>query len=222
MSTYQMKKIISFALILSFFSISVWASKASLQQIETQYKNLKSWQATFEQTSYIEVLDQNLSKQGRIFAVRPDKIRIEYESTPKKTYITNGKKLWVYQNATNSAEEFHNPETLISKEALSFLSGLSRLSENFTLIENLKEAKGFFKITDKTLKKVGLIPKGPSNILRLTLGIDPDTLKLREAVLYNSSGNVTHYKFSKVEFDKVDLSRVKFNIDKGVKVTKHK
>lgn len=194
------------------------------QAIESRYQSLSSWEADFTQTSYIEVLSQNLTKTGRIQVVRPDKLRIDYQSEPEKTYIVNGKMLWVYQPSTQSAQEFKDVQSLISKEALSFLSGLAHLTDLFEVMSDLKEPEQYLKIQDAKLKKITLIPKDPdSAILRLTLGVESKTLTLKEAVVFNASGNVTHYKFDHIKFD-THISDKAFVLPENekIKITKGK
>lgn len=189
-----------------------------LSDLQTRYQNLKSWQADFEQKSRIEVLDQTLNKRGSIKVVRPDSMRIAYETEPRKIYLFKDKTLLVYQPETQSAQKFKNPDKLISREALSFLSGLDGIAGLFEVIADLKEAEGYFKIEDPKLKIIGLIPKDEnSQLLRLTLGIDPKTLTLKEAVLFNASGNVSHYRFSAVEFDK-KIGEDDFELPKNEKI----
>jgi len=217
-----MKK--TFLILFVFLSLG-FASMASakeqnkiLSDLEARYQNIKSWQADFEQKSRIEVLDQTLTKRGSIKVVRPNSMRIEYETEPRKIYLFKDKMLLVYQPETESAQKFKAPDKLIGREALSFLSGLNDISNLFEVIVDLKEAEGFFKIEDPRLKIVGLVPKDEnSQLLRLTLGIDPKTLTLQEAVLFNASGNVSHYRFSNVEFDK-QIDETNFALPKNEKI----
>lgn len=189
-----------------------------LSDLEVRYQNLKSWQSDFEQKSRIEVLDQTLTKHGNIKVVRPDKMRIEYETEPRKIYLFSNKMLLVYQPETKSAQKFKTPDKLIGREALSFLSGLDGISTLFEVIPDLKEAKGFFKIENPELKIISLIPKDEnSQLLRLTLGINPKTLTLQEAVLFNASGNFSHYQFNDVEFDK-QIDAANFELPKNEKI----
>lgn len=173
-----------------------------LVAVEKAYQKSQSWRADFVQTTFVEMLGQTLSKNGFIVAARPDKLHVEYTTDPKKVYVTNGMILWVYQTVGTEAHEFEDPKSIISQEALSFLGGLSRASEIFDVIDDLKEPDNYLKIQDKNLKKLFLVPKDEeSSILKITLGIDAKTSVLKEAVLFNATGNVTHYVFNKIEFD---------------------
>lgn len=180
-------------LIIYLLFTPVWAQASLATAVENHYKTLNSWRADFIQTTFIEVLNDNIQKKGSIAVLRPDKILIQYYD-PKKIYVSDGKKLWIY-NDDLTAWEFNKPKKIISEEALSFLSGLKDLSTLFDVLENLDEAEGFFKIENTGLKKLFLIPKDKSaTVLKITLGIDTQN-QVKEAVLFNASGNVSHYEF---------------------------
>lgn len=185
-----MKKML---LILWLFFTPTLGHAALASSVESHYKTLNSWRANFIQTTFIEVLNDNIQKQGAISVLRPDKIHIEY-TNPKKVYVSDGKKLWIYSDDA-TAWEFNRPKKIISEEALSFLSGLKELSTLFDVMEDLDETKGYFKINDTQLKKLFLIPKDKNaDILKIALGIDAQN-HVKEAVLFNVSGNISHYEF---------------------------
>lgn len=191
-----------FVLALLLAAPALPASAGLVQDIENHYQKHQSWQAGFSQTTFIEMLNQNLTRQGTILAARPGKLRVEYLTDPKKIYLSDGKKLWVYKEDEDTAAQFDNLGQVVHKEALSFLSGLENLSQIFDVLEGLKEAASTLKIKDKGLKRVTLVPKNvDSGLLHLTLGVDPKSLEVREAVLFNASGNVSHYTFEKIQFD---------------------
>jgi outer membrane lipoprotein-sorting protein len=179
----------------------LWAADLA-SEVEARYAKALSWGADFSQSTHIEVLAQDLTKLAHIDVQRPGQLRIEYLSDPKKIYVSDGETLWVYKNADTTAWEFDEPSKVLSREALSFLSGFQNLTELFDVVPGLKEAEGFKMIQDKTLKQLALVPKAEeSGILKLTLGVDAKTRTVKEAVLFNASGNVTHYVFSKIQFD---------------------
>lgn len=186
-----------FIFVLVLFSPGVHANE-TLLRIESQYEKMSSWQVEFVQTSFIESLGQDLVKKGRIAALRPKLLRIDYLTDPQKSYIYNGEKLWIHYKSTNEAEEYRKANRVLSEEALSFLGGFRRITELFAVIHDLNEPDNTLTIRNKSLNRVALLPKNrDSDILRLTLGIDKKSGTIREAVLYNASGNTTHYSFEK-------------------------
>lgn len=194
-------------------------SKASLvEKIENRYKDLKSWQTNFKQKTFIEPLDQTLEKEGSIIGRTPNQLRINYQTQPQKDYIYNGKNLWIFQKFNNSVIEYKNADQIISKEALSFLNGLHNLTELFNVIKNMKQPKGYYKIKGRNLEKISLVPKDQeSPILRITLGIDKEKLNIKEAIIFNISGNVTHYSFSDLTLAK-NINKNSFQKPNGKKI----
>jgi len=204
-------------LLLFFVCLSENAFADLAADVENRYNSLKSWSADFDQTTFVEMLNLKLSKKGKIYVARPNQLRIEYTTKPSKIYVSNGKKLWIYKNSDNTAWQFNKPKKVISKEAWSFLSGLKDLSSIFDIIEDLNEPKGSLRIKNKRLKKLFLIPKNKgASVLKITLGVDPKNLIVKEAVLFNSSGNTTHYVFKNICFDK-NLSSQLFVLPKEPK-----
>lgn len=211
-----MKKCPAILLILSLLFCNVVSADSTAKLVQQKYDSIKTWKATFTQTTFVEMLKQTLTKTGEIAVKRPEKLHIKYTSTPNKIYVSDGKKLWVYKESENTAWQFDKLNRMISQEALSFLSGLNRLQELFEIMPDLKEPEGYLKIKNKSLKKIGLVPKNQDSLLRITLGIDAKTLLIREAVLFNTSGNVTHYQFADVNVD-VEISDDYFTLPKKPK-----
>lgn len=168
------------------------------QNLEAHYAGLTAWSADFEQTTYIEMLDQKAVKTGKIAVRRQGKVRVEYVTEPSKIYACNGKKLWVYKETEDMAWQFDKPKDVMSAEAWSFLSGLSNMSQLFNVSEVSAEPDGPLVIINKKLKKIYLTPKQQDAVQKIIVGIDAGTLTIQEAVLYNTSGNITHYLFKDV------------------------
>lgn len=183
-------------LIIFFFFIPALSQASLATSVENHYKTLNSWRADFIQTTFIEILNDNIQKKGSIAVSRPNKIHIEYKD-PKKVYVSDGKKLWIYKDDL-TAWEFNQAGKIISEEALSFLSGLKNLSILFDVMEKSDEPSG---IKNRQLKKLSLVPKNKNAaMLKITLGIDSQN-QVKEAVLFNISGNVSHYEFQNTALD---------------------
>lgn len=193
-----LKKTTLIFLVSFFFITKVLAADDFIAQLQAKYSSLVSWTADFEQTTLVEMLNQTLVKQGKITVARPDKIRIEYLSTPEKIYLSNGIKLWVYKPSETTAWQFDHPQAIISQEALSFLGGLNDMATLFKIQPATPPAQGGLTITDVSLRQIDLVPYQQDAVQKITLGVDPKTFVVTEALLYNTSGNVTHYKFSNI------------------------
>ena len=204
--------------ILGLFGEPLLGSHDPLHKIEKTYQDLAAWETPFEQTSHIQTLDQNFSKKGLISVNLPNRLRIAYLSEPRKIYIYNGKILWIYNQDFGEVQEFRNPHQILSAEALSFLGGFHNLSDFFEEIKNSRELTSPFQIKEKGLKQITLAPKDEeSPILQLVLGIDPQSFLVKEAILANVSGNITHYRFEDTKSKKI-LDPELFTLPKSAKV----
>lgn len=199
-----MKKTAVKSLGLFLFLFMAWPVQADFaKQVEQKYDALASWSATFVQTTYIEMLKETVEKSGLLKVKRPNGLHIAYHHKGgDKIYASDGKDLYIYKTDDTIAYRFKKPKKVISKEALSFLSGLKNLSTLFDVLDDLNEHEDTLKIKDRSLKKLFLVPREPgASVLRITLGIDAKDMSLKEAVLYNASGNITHYAFSDFQFN---------------------
>lgn len=200
-----------------FFGFS--ANASLLDQIEAKSGSLKAWEADFQQVTEVDLLGQSLTKTGTIQSLRPDSFRIHYVTAPVKTYLYNGKKLWVHQHKSESVIEYREPKNWISSEALSFLSGMQQLSTLFTEIE-LNEAPDY-AFQKKSLKPLALVPLQPGgSIMYLVLGVN-STHDIEEAFLWTPSGNRSHYVFSNIKTNpKLDSKLFSWKKKRGIKVIK--
>lgn len=196
---------------------NTFAKQANLlEKVEAASESQQSWQADFEQITTVEALGENLHKTGTIAAAKPKQFNITYTSEPQKTYIYNGKKLWLHQVQSQSVINFKNPENLISSEALSFLSGLEKLSALFREAENADIPS--FQFQNKKLTPLKLSPlQDNGSIQFLVLGLD-SKLNTEEAFLLTPSGNSTHYIFKNhVKNPTLDKSLFTWTKQQGIK-----
>ena len=187
-----------------------------LEKVEAASQAMQSWQADFEQITTIEALGENLHKTGTIAAAKPKQFNITYNSEPQKTYLYNGKNLWLHQVQSQSVISFKNPENLISSEALSFLSGLEKLSTLFTEAETNDVPA--FQFHNKKLTALKLMPlQDNGSIQFLVLGLD-SKFNTEEAFLWTPSGNSTHYIFKNyVKNPTLDKSLFTWTKQHGIK-----
>lgn len=195
---------------------SVAKQNSLLEKVEAASESQQSWQADFEQITTVEALGERLHKTGTIAAAKPKQFNITYTSDPQKTYIYNGKKLWLHQVQSQSVINFKNPENLISSEALSFLSGLEKLSTLFREAESADVPA--FQFQNKKLTTLTLTPlQDNGSIQFLVLGLD-SKLITQEAFLWTPSGNSTHYIFKNhVKNPTLDNSLFTWTKQQGIK-----
>jgi len=181
-------------------------------RIEQAYQSAKSLRAEFEQKTFVAVLDREQTRHGTLQFAK-DRFRVDYTTPQKQSYIFNGETLWIYSPEYKEVELFEQAQRRISREALSFLSGLGHLRKQFriTKIERYNNAI-----------HLHLVPKATDALFRkLELSFAHDSLKIEEAILWPQQGNRSHYYFSGLITDQEpDKKQFSFTPPKGTKVVR--
>jgi outer membrane lipoprotein carrier protein len=122
------------------------------------------------------------------------KMRWDYKSPAPQQIVSDGTSLWVYTPELNQVNKGNAPKALAGP-AGSFLSGLGKLREEFT-VRFLNPASP----RDGTGRPVlDLTPKQPTPLLtRLVITVDPKDYVVRQAVLYDQFQNTVTMSFNKV------------------------
>ena len=141
--------------------------------------------AEFSQTAFNKSLNQSIPAQGTVYLKKGGKLRWEYSDPTPQEIVSDGKTLWVYTPTLSQVNVGPAPEAL-SGPAGSFLSGLGRLREHFT-VRFLNPAEPRDKDGNITLD---LTPKQPlPTMSRLVLAVDPRSWEARRAVTYDQFEN---------------------------------
>lgn len=101
-----MKKIVFITFLLSFFLINpALAQKATQAQVKQQISQaaskLKSMQCDFVQTKHLKMLNDKVVSKGKMYYQQSDKLRWEYVSPYKYTFILNGSKVQLKNSKRN-------------------------------------------------------------------------------------------------------------------------
>lgn len=170
--------------------------------LQKTYQKHKHWQTQFHQSTFVELLGRQVERKGSMMIQKPGKLRVEYFGEGARIYTSDGKKLWVYSPEEMQVEIFSKISKIVAKEALAFLGGLGEISNEFVVAAVMDDdEKALFK--SKKLKLLSLYPINEKSFLqKIVLGVDPSGYIVREMTLTNESGNVTHYIFEDVQFDR--------------------
>lgn len=172
-----------------------------VDKLQNTYQQINDWQAEFDQSTFVELVEKEIHKKGTIALKKSGKIKIQYQEEFGKLYISDGKKFWVYTPGDSQVIVYSKISKILASEALTFLQGLGHIENEFQIvlmdINQLDEAM----MVEKNLKIIELIPKDPESILqKIILGID-SSYKVKEMTLFNESGNKTHYVFKNIRFN---------------------
>jgi chaperone LolA len=187
----------------------IWAASDLLKNIEAHYKQTEHLQADFIQSTYIELLDREKVRKGKLSLSR-NRFRVTYVKPEKQEYIYNGKTLWIYSPEHKEVEIYEEANAQLSREALSFLSGLGTLRDSFTVK---------IKSETKQQSQLELTPKSKTSRFRqLELTLDPESYLIKEVTLWPKQGNRSHYLFNHFQ-EKQELAAKIFEFKIPKKVT---
>jgi outer membrane lipoprotein carrier protein len=185
-------------LLLLFLVLPALASAQSLDEVvngvEATYGKITDLRAEFTQTARNKSLGQDIKAEGVVLLKKGGKMRWDYKSPAPQQIVSDGTSLWVYTPELNQVNKGDAP-TALAGPAGSFLSGLGKLREEFT-VRFLNPASP----RDGAGRPVlDLTPKQPTPLLtRLVLSVDPKDHIVRQAVLYDQFQNTVTMSFSKV------------------------
>ncbi|MBF0491907.1 MAG: outer membrane lipoprotein carrier protein LolA [Deltaproteobacteria bacterium] len=225
MSYFPTKKICF--LFLLFFLILPYGLRASsleqsIQQIQATYEKATDVSSEFTQKIQVQSIGREIEKAGKTFFKKPGKFKVSYDGEEGRDYISNGKKLWVYDKGDTQVNVYGVSAKTIPEEALSFLGGLGNLRAQFRVSAVTQEEQARLNVKDD-LDWLLLIPKNEQSKLdELILGFDKKSHLVSEAFLKNESGNTSHYFFKNVKTNSGIAEEVfEFKSVKGVKEIKH-
>jgi outer membrane lipoprotein carrier protein len=165
--------------------------------LEGTYGRITDLKADFTQVSHNKSLGQDIKADGTVLLKKGGKMRWDYKSPSPQQIVSDGTSLWVYTPELNQVNKGNAPKALAGP-AGSFLSGLGKLREEFT-VRFLNPASP----RDGAGRPVlDLTPKQPTPLLtRLVLTVDPKDYVVRQAVLYDQFQNTVTMTFNKVQIN---------------------
>ncbi len=181
------------------FSIIVphtaWAGGLT-KKISTIESANQAWtdiSAIFKQSTHVALLDKKIVKGGTLRLKKGGKLHIAYSGKGDKTYISDGSTIWIFVRGDDaSLQTYAASKDNMPKEALSFLSGFGKLRKEFKISPSDK----FGKVGNSI--PLHLIPKRKSMHYKSLDALFGDDGLLKELIINNVSGNISHYRFSKI------------------------
>jgi len=195
--------------------------------VQSFYDQTKTLQAEFEQTRYTRLYDRYDRAKGQVVFKKPGMMRWDYAQPNGQVFVSNGKKLLIYQPPEEGEKGGQLIERSLDQDqlpsAFSFLIGSGNLEKDFEvrLLEhdNEKFQNGYV---------LQLIPRRPTpNYEQLvfyvrTLTTDGKRAGIVQRVLIiDSAGNRNRFDFSKIKFNRdVPDKRFSYRPPKGTQKVK--
>lgn len=180
----------------------------SLESLQRFFADVKRYTAFFNQTVFDETGKPVQEAKGRLWIERPNKFRWNYEAPAKQQIVSDGERLWVYDEDLRQVTVRSLQQGLLDTPAM-LLAGKGRVEDQF----DVKDMG-----TQNGLEWAELLPKRKdTGIEAVRLGFERGRLKAIELV--DSLGQTTRYMLhSGLENQPIDPSRFTFTPPPGVDV----
>jgi len=176
--------------------------------VQTFYDQTKTLQAEFEQTRYTRLYDRYDRATGKVAFKKPGLMRWDYAKPNGQVFVSNGKKLLIYQPPEEGEKRGQLIERALGDDqlpsAFSFLTGGGDLDKDFE-VRLLEHSNDNFK--DGYVLQ--LIPRKPTpNYEQLVFYVRALTSEGKRAgvvqrvLIIDSAGNRNRFDFSKIRFNR--------------------
>lgn len=197
------------AVFLGAWTVAVWsAAPTAFESLTRFFEQAQSYTARFEQVMVDETNREITRSSGRVWIERPGKFRWSYNAPYKQEIVTDGKTLWVYDEALKQVTVRAMNATLAEGPAM-LLAGRGRIEDQFTIVD--VGDGGRFQWAELTPKKKD------TGIERIRVGFEQGRLRKIETI--DGFGQTTRYAFTDaMENIKIASARFEFTPPTGVDV----
>jgi len=173
------------------------AASVTVDKMQALYNKNRDFKGKFKQVFTDSLYNRKRTSYGYLWVKKHGRMRWDYSYPERKSFISDGKILWVYEPEDKQA--FKNPlSTKTLSTGLTFLLGSGSLKAEFN----------FAYVKDKKLLLGGpnhlvlkLTPKKPTSQYKfLVLAVRPTDFAVEESMVV-SRNNSNHFVFTNLKFD---------------------
>jgi outer membrane lipoprotein carrier protein len=166
-------------------------AKVAVARLEKTLASLTSFQADFDQSSFLASMARPLREKGRLLVQKPDMMRWEYEGADPKTYVYKAGLFLQFIPEDNQLIRQRVPEEQSPSDIRGLLTGKARLAEGFEIEDSPFPGAAPGAVQAK------LTPKEENETQYLLLEIDSADWMVRRVIRFDWMGNKTEYAFSR-------------------------
>ena len=167
---------------------------AVASDLQRKYDRVTDFSADFVHSYRGGILKQQATERGRMLVKKPGKMRWEYTTPEKKTFVSDGHKIYSYIPQDKQVMVGTMPRGEQAPTPALFLTGKGDITRDFTAVfDKVAEAQPgslALKLTPKRRE-----PEYES----LTLVVDPKTLMLQMLITVDAQGGRSAFTFSNLK-----------------------
>jgi outer membrane lipoprotein carrier protein len=186
--------------------------KQVVAKMQAFYEKAADLKGKFKQVYTDSLYNRKRTSYGYLYVKKPGMMRWNYVKPERKSFIADGKVLWVWEPEDKQA--FRNPlSTDTLSTGLTFLIGKGDLTKEFKVAYSSEKLGG---PDDLVLK---LTPKKPTGQYEhLLLAVKPDDHSVGESMVV-SRHNTNHFIFTKLRVNtRLSRNRFRFRPPAGTRV----
>ena len=184
-----------FVIIFSFFLLGAKVDKF-VKKIQKRYDKIENFVADFSQENYIKSMERRSHFYGKVYFSNDNKIRWDYLKPTKDQFISNGKKVWYYNEKERQVFVGRTSRFFGSNVAFLFLTGMKKIRDIF----NIEEEKS--SPLSKELLKLKLIPKKKDQRINFIIAdVDKQTFLINRLEIHDNMDNLIIVKFSNIKLN---------------------
>ena len=199
--------------ILGFYcpALAINSEQTIFNAIQENYQSVRTFQAGFEQKSFVKMINRTEIAQGNVQIKKPGKMKWVYNDPDPQVLISNQKNLWLYSLEDKQATKMPVESVYSSNTPALFLAGEGILTNIFNVTE---------VITGKNIYTVTLSPKeAKSDLNRLILRANKNNYQIIGVTVYDDLGNKTQIKFKNIRInEQIAESTFDFRVPAGVEI----
>jgi outer membrane lipoprotein carrier protein len=179
------------------------SDQQALDAIQSHYEKILTFEADFSQKSYVRMMNQTQSVEGKVKIKKPGKMRWVYGAPEKQILISNENTLWLYVPEEEQATKVPVESIYSSNTPALFLAGKGKLTQAFN-VESVSQEKQHIIVT--------LIPKSAEHgLARLVLLADKKNYQITGSTVYDKLGNKTSILFNRIRVNQ-EISEDQFQL----------
>jgi outer membrane lipoprotein carrier protein len=190
---------------------------AVAKSVQQRYAGIKDFSADFVHVYRGGALRKQATERGTVAVKKPGKMRWEYSAPEKKTFVSDGVKIYSYIPQDRQVIVSSVPQGDDATTAVMFLAGKGDVSRDFTASYPQSLPAG---IAPTGTVALNLVPKrAERDYDRLILFVDPATFRIRALTTNDRQGGESTFTFSNMKENQGLADKdFAFRIPRGVDV----
>lgn len=160
---------------------------AALKGLQKVYGANKDFSASFEQKLFNRIMRREDTSTGTIRFLKPNRVRWDYLSPHKKSFIVNSTTLWIYQESDKQAQINRCFSEDLLSASLAFLINPAGLDRDFSIVQ-LGNIDSNFMLRFTPKKKHQIINE-------MVLAIDTKSFRIKKSIIKDMQGNINQFTF---------------------------